>query len=182
VLFSRTFATLSLSLAAYKRADGKKIDGKRVVVDIERGRTIKGWKPRRLGGGKGGRKSHFDPANDGKLKGIDDLIEPIDDRVASKRPLSRDRSEKDRSDRDRRRSKERDSKRSRSRSRDRKKRSKSKERNRSRSKDRVKKARRSRSKERVSGSIKKRSRSREKNRLKEEFSESKNGNQLLNVQ
>jgi len=46
----------------------------------------------------------------------------------------------------------------------------------------VKKARRSRSKERVSGSIKKRSRSREKNRLKDEFSESKNGNQLLNVQ
>ena len=48
-------------IAAYKRADGKKIDGKRVLVDIERGRTIKGWRPRRLGGGKGGRKSHFDP-------------------------------------------------------------------------------------------------------------------------
>jgi len=115
-----------LSKAAYKRADGKKIDGRRVVVDIERGRTIKGWKPRRLGGGKGGRKSHYDPAIDSKLKGIDDIIDPIDERIATKRPLSRDRSEKDRSDRDRRKSKERDSKRSRSRSRDRKKRSKSK--------------------------------------------------------
>ena len=38
--------------AAYKHADGKKIDGKRVVVDVERGRTVKSWKPRRLGEGK----------------------------------------------------------------------------------------------------------------------------------
>ena len=35
--------------AAYKYADGKKIDGRRVLVDVERGRTIKGWRPRRLG-------------------------------------------------------------------------------------------------------------------------------------
>lgn len=35
--------------AAYKYADGKKIDSKRVVVDVERGRTVKSWKPRRLG-------------------------------------------------------------------------------------------------------------------------------------
>ena len=40
--------------AAYKSADGKKIDGKRVVVDVERGRTVKSWRPRRLGGGLGG--------------------------------------------------------------------------------------------------------------------------------
>ena len=36
-------------LAAYKHADGKKIDGRRVLVDVERGRTVKGWRPRRLG-------------------------------------------------------------------------------------------------------------------------------------
>lgn len=41
---------------AYKRADGKRIDGRRVLVDVERGRTYKGWLPRRLGGGLGGRK------------------------------------------------------------------------------------------------------------------------------
>lgn len=41
---------------AYKRADGKRIDGRRVLVDVERGRTSKGWLPRRLGGGLGGRK------------------------------------------------------------------------------------------------------------------------------
>lgn len=38
-----------LPLAAYKHADGKKIDGRRVLVDVERGRTVKGWHPRRLG-------------------------------------------------------------------------------------------------------------------------------------
>ena len=40
--------------SAYKYGDGKKIDGRRVVVDIERGRTVKNWKPRRFGGGLGG--------------------------------------------------------------------------------------------------------------------------------
>ena len=38
---------------AYKYADGKRIDGRRIMVDYEQGRTTKGWKPRRLGGGKG---------------------------------------------------------------------------------------------------------------------------------
>lgn len=40
--------------AAFLDADGLKIDGvRRIVVDIERGRTIKEWRPRRLGGGLG---------------------------------------------------------------------------------------------------------------------------------
>jgi len=38
---------------AYKQADGKKIDSKRVLVDVERGRTVRGWRPRRFGGGAG---------------------------------------------------------------------------------------------------------------------------------
>ncbi|ORM41722.1 U1 small nuclear ribonucleoprotein 70 kDa [Babesia sp. Xinjiang] len=38
---------------AYKRADGKKISGRRVMVDVERARTVEGWFPKRLGGGKG---------------------------------------------------------------------------------------------------------------------------------
>jgi hypothetical protein len=45
----RNVTGMLLYLAAYKYADGKKIDGKRVVVDVERGRTVKSWKPRRLG-------------------------------------------------------------------------------------------------------------------------------------
>lgn len=39
---------------AYKSADGLKIEGRRVVVDVERGRTVDGWRPRRLAGGLGG--------------------------------------------------------------------------------------------------------------------------------
>jgi len=39
---------------AYKNGDGRKIDGRRVLVDVERARTVKGWLSRRLGGGLGG--------------------------------------------------------------------------------------------------------------------------------
>ena len=38
-----------VTVAAYKYADGRKVDGRRLVVDVEKGRTTKGWKPRRLG-------------------------------------------------------------------------------------------------------------------------------------
>ncbi|OLY80915.1 U1 small nuclear ribonucleoprotein 70 kDa [Smittium mucronatum] len=58
---------------AYREADGVRIMGRRVVVDVERGRTVKGWLPRRLGGGLGGTRiggpnqnhtysGRFDPA------------------------------------------------------------------------------------------------------------------------
>jgi len=40
-------------LDAYKKADRKRIDGRRICVEIEKGRTEAKWKPRRLGGGKG---------------------------------------------------------------------------------------------------------------------------------
>ena len=38
--FKKSF--LFYSPGAYKYADGRKIDGKRVLVDVERGRTVKG--------------------------------------------------------------------------------------------------------------------------------------------
>ncbi|KAL1628100.1 hypothetical protein SLS56_006031 [Neofusicoccum ribis] len=41
--------------AAYKETDGIRIKDRRVLVDVERGRTVSGWRPRRLGGGLGGR-------------------------------------------------------------------------------------------------------------------------------
>ncbi|CUA70876.1 U1 small nuclear ribonucleoprotein 70 kDa [Rhizoctonia solani] len=47
--------------AAYKEADGISILGKRILVDVERGRTVRGWKPRRLGGGLGGRPKPVAP-------------------------------------------------------------------------------------------------------------------------
>ncbi|KAJ1383676.1 hypothetical protein B484DRAFT_341868, partial [Ochromonadaceae sp. CCMP2298] len=50
------FTTEEHMMSAYKKSDGKKIEGRRVVVDVERGRTVRNWRPARLGGGKGGRK------------------------------------------------------------------------------------------------------------------------------
>ncbi|KAH8878557.1 RNA-binding domain-containing protein [Thozetella sp. PMI_491] len=41
--------------AALESCDGIRIKDRRIKVDVERGRTVKGWKPRRLGGGLGGR-------------------------------------------------------------------------------------------------------------------------------
>lgn len=40
--------------SAFRQADGKKVDSRRVIIDAERGRTSKYWRPLRLGGGKGG--------------------------------------------------------------------------------------------------------------------------------
>ncbi|KAJ2793812.1 hypothetical protein H4R20_006425, partial [Coemansia guatemalensis] len=42
---------------AYRSADGMRILGRRIVVDVERGRTVKGWVPRRFGGGLGGTRT-----------------------------------------------------------------------------------------------------------------------------
>ncbi|OBT88934.1 hypothetical protein VE02_02848 [Pseudogymnoascus sp. 03VT05] len=41
--------------AALDGCDGIRIKERRIKVDVERGRTVKGWKPRRFGGGLGGR-------------------------------------------------------------------------------------------------------------------------------
>eukprot|EP00123_Amoebidium_parasiticum_P016851 comp23609_c2_seq1/m.40149 comp23609_c2_seq1/g.40149 ORF comp23609_c2_seq1/g.40149 comp23609_c2_seq1/m.40149 type:complete len:781 (-) comp23609_c2_seq1:156-2498(-) len=49
--------------SAYKHAEGMKIDGRRILVDVERGRTVKGWLPRRLGGGLGGTRRGGDDVN-----------------------------------------------------------------------------------------------------------------------
>lgn len=39
---------------AYRAVDGMRIEGREVVVDVERGHTVPTWLPRRLGGGLGG--------------------------------------------------------------------------------------------------------------------------------
>lgn len=39
---------------AYRSADGMRIEGRPIVVDVERGHTVPNWLPRRLGGGLGG--------------------------------------------------------------------------------------------------------------------------------
>jgi len=48
---------------AFKLADGRKIDNRRVVVDVERGRTVRNWKPRRLGGGIGSTRAGGNDVN-----------------------------------------------------------------------------------------------------------------------
>lgn len=53
--------------AAYKQADGKKIDNRRVLVDVERGRTVPNWRPRRLGGGLGTTRIGSEDANQRQL-------------------------------------------------------------------------------------------------------------------
>jgi len=135
--------------SAYKHADGKKIDGRRVLVDVERARTVKGWLPRRLGGGLGGtrrggpdvnvrhsgREEHRDRERGGGGGGSD-----------------RDRGDRRRRSRTRSRDRKRDRKRSRSRSpkRRRRSRTRSRDRKRSRSRDRKRdrKEKRSRSRDR----------------------------------
>jgi hypothetical protein len=43
-------------IVALERGNGRRVDGARVVVDYERGRTKSEWIPRRLGGGKGDKR------------------------------------------------------------------------------------------------------------------------------
>jgi len=121
--------------SAYKHADGKKIDGRRVLVDVERGRTVKGWLPRRLGGGLGGTRRGGADVNV-RHSGRDDTRRDRDgDRRRRSRSRSRERRRRSRSrDRKPRRSRSRDRKRSRSRDRKRSKRSRSRSRERRREK------------------------------------------------
>ncbi|KAK3067451.1 hypothetical protein LTR53_015678, partial [Teratosphaeriaceae sp. CCFEE 6253] len=53
---------------AYKETDHLVIRGKKVLVDVERGRTVSGWRPRRFGGGLGGR--HYTKAPPPKPMGF----------------------------------------------------------------------------------------------------------------
>lgn len=39
---------------AVRKSEGKRIDGRKILCDVERGRTVKNWRPMRLGGGMGG--------------------------------------------------------------------------------------------------------------------------------
>ncbi|XP_052801165.1 U1 small nuclear ribonucleoprotein 70 kDa-like [Mya arenaria] len=167
--------------SAYKHADGKKIDGRRVLVDVERGRTVKGWRPRRLGGGLGGTRKGG-PEENTRYSGRDDYTrgEYRDRDRDRERPERGEREpepesrERDRPERKRRsrspKSRDRDrERRRRSRSRDKKRekdgepveeeKEKEKDKDKEKDRDRKKRSRRSRSRDR-----KKRSRSRDRER------------------
>lgn len=49
----KCFEAIKLNVDAVSRADGRRVEGRKVIVDRELGRTRKDWLPRRLGGGKG---------------------------------------------------------------------------------------------------------------------------------
>ncbi|BFZ16081.1 hypothetical protein BsWGS_19121 [Bradybaena similaris] len=122
--------------AAYKHADGHKIDSRRVLVDVERGRTVEGWRPRRLGGGLGGTRKGG-PDENTRFSGRDEFSTLANDRgggfragVEEERGVRRRERSPSRERRRRSRSKERPPRRSRSRERVR--RSRSRERKRSR--------------------------------------------------
>uniref|UniRef100_A0A3B4CIC7 U1 small nuclear ribonucleoprotein 70 kDa n=1 Tax=Pygocentrus nattereri TaxID=42514 RepID=A0A3B4CIC7_PYGNA len=151
--------------SAYKHADGKKIDGRRVLVDVERGRTVKGWRPRRLGGGLGGTRRGGADVNI-KHSGRDDTSRYDDRPIGGDRDRERDRRERSR---DRDREKERGERR-RSRSRERRRRTRSRDRRRDRERERAegegKSRERSRDRDRERDR-KRRSRSRERRRDRE---------------
>ncbi|BFZ16082.1 hypothetical protein BsWGS_19120 [Bradybaena similaris] len=122
--------------SAYKHADGHKIDSRRVLVDVERGRTVEGWRPRRLGGGLGGTRKGG-PDENTRFSGRDEFSTLANDRgggfragVEEERGVRRRERSPSRERRRRSRSKERPPRRSRSRERVR--RSRSRERKRSR--------------------------------------------------
>ncbi|KAM4650684.1 U1 small nuclear ribonucleoprotein 70 kDa isoform 1-T2 [Discoglossus pictus] len=151
--------------SAYKHADGKKIDGRRVLVDVERGRTVKGWRPRRLGGGLGGTRRGGADVNI-RHSGRDDTSrydERDRERERDRRERSRER-DKDREPRRRSRSRER---RRRTRSREKEERKRSRERSRDKDKDKDKDKEKDRDRKRRSRS-RERKRERERDRDKKE--------------
>jgi len=83
---------------AFKYADGKRIKGRSILVDVERGRTVPGWKPRKLGGGMGSTRSGDETRRS---------RERDDERYRSRRDKYRDRDYRDRDRQRRRRSRSR---------------------------------------------------------------------------
>jgi len=104
-------APLLATKAANKDANSRKLDGNRILCDIERGRTRPDWRPRRLGKGLG--KSRNGPSEPPPRPVRDEDRSAGKDRDREKRKRSRSRETKDW----RRRSRSRDRKRSRSRDR-----------------------------------------------------------------
>uniref|UniRef100_A0A0D6QSZ1 RRM domain-containing protein n=1 Tax=Araucaria cunninghamii TaxID=56994 RepID=A0A0D6QSZ1_ARACU len=105
--------------AAYKQADGRKIDNRRVLVDVERGRTVPNWRPRRLGGGLGSTRVGGEEVNQ-KYSGREPQLvsagQPRSEEPKIREERYDDRKERER---DRERSRERSHERSRGRDRDR---------------------------------------------------------------
>lgn len=91
---------------AYMKADGMDIDGRYIVVDVERGRTVENWRPRRFGGNHGSTRVGGDDLNV-KRRGRHkdgEVNTPREDRSRDYR--RRDYRDRDYRDRDYRRSRD----------------------------------------------------------------------------
>ncbi|MCD7465630.1 hypothetical protein HAX54_001645 [Datura stramonium] len=156
--------------AAYKQADGKKIDNRRVLVDVERGRTVPNWRPRRLGGGLGTTRVGNEDVNR-------EVVQPGRAASRSEEPRARDDRDRDREksrervrDRDRERSRERSHDKPRERERDDKhhrERERTREREKDRGRDRDRDRERDRTRDRERGKDRDRDRDRERDRHRE---------------
>jgi len=85
--------------AAYKHGDGLKINSRRVLVDCERGRVSKDWKPRYLGGGRGNTRAVRQP---GERPGDNSLYDESRGYKPHTEPHSRSRSPRRRQEDNRR--------------------------------------------------------------------------------
>jgi len=92
---------------AFRRADGRKLKGRRILVDVERGRTVPDWKPRKLGGGLGGTRLGG-PDQNRKYSGREETSSRRggggggSDRYKERRDRYRDRDYRDRDRKERR--------------------------------------------------------------------------------
>uniref|UniRef100_A0A5B7B7S4 Putative U1 small nuclear ribonucleoprotein n=1 Tax=Davidia involucrata TaxID=16924 RepID=A0A5B7B7S4_DAVIN len=140
--------------AAYKQADGKKLDNRRVLVDVERGRTVPNWRPRRLGGGLGTTRVGGEEVNQrysGREQQQSGPPRSEEPRIRDDRHGDRDREKSRERGRDKEREQERSVERSHDRPRDRDHREDRhhRDRNRNRDKDRDKERDRGRDRDRA---------------------------------
>ncbi|KAG7026797.1 U1 small nuclear ribonucleoprotein 70 kDa [Cucurbita argyrosperma subsp. argyrosperma] len=154
--------------AAYKQADGRKIDGRRVLVDVERGRTVPNWRPRRLGGGLGTTRvggeenSQRHAGREQQQSGAPSRSE--EPRAREDRHGERDREKSYEKGRDREREREKSRERSHDRSKDRDLREDRHHRDRDRTRDRDRDREKERERERDRGHDRDRTRDRDRGR------------------
>ncbi|XP_054824179.1 LOW QUALITY PROTEIN: U1 small nuclear ribonucleoprotein 70 kDa [Prosopis cineraria] len=153
--------------AAYKQADGRKIEGRRVLVDVERGRTVPNWRPRRLGGGLGTTRvggEEVNQRNSGREQLQSGPSRSEEPKVREERQVDRDREKSRERGRDRDRERERSRERSHDRSRTRDHREDRHHRDRDRTRDRERERDRGRDRDRDRGRDRERGRDRDRER------------------
>ncbi|RDX67125.1 U1 small nuclear ribonucleoprotein 70 kDa, partial [Mucuna pruriens] len=153
--------------AAYKQADGRKLEGRRVLVDVERGRTVPNWRPRRLGGGLGTTRVGGEEVNqrhsgrEQQQSGPSHSEEP---RAREDRHVDRDREKSRERGRDRDRERERSSDRAKDRDYRGDRHHRDRDRNRDRDRERERERDRRRDRDRARGRERERERDRDRDR------------------